>query len=193
MFREGAQMKKLLYAFMLASLTLCLSAVAAMGQSTAGVTGTVKDSNGAVIAGAEVKLTDTKTGAELNTKTNDQGVYEFQKVAPGTGYTLTFTNAGFQTLVINEVALGVGVTSTHNAEMTIEEVSGTVVVTASNEVTLNTSDASIGNVIGERRLKDLPIQSRNSPAALIGLQPGVVGNDVRSEVRRVGNVVRALR
>src|SRR5215510_14628656 len=65
MLREGAQMKKLLYAFMLATLTLCLSAVVAMAQSTAGVTGIVKDSNGAVIAGAEVKLTDKKTGTEL--------------------------------------------------------------------------------------------------------------------------------
>ena len=185
-------MKKLLYAFMLASLTLCLSAVVAMAQSSAGVTGTVKDSNGAVIAGAEVKLTDTKTGAELNTKTNDQGVYSFQKVAPGTGYKLTFTNAGFQTLIINEVALGVDTTSTHNAELTIGEVSGTVVVTASNEVTLNTSDASIGNVIGERRLKELPIQLRNSPAALIGLQPGVVGNNVGATGgNRIGSVTGA--
>jgi hypothetical protein len=185
-------MKKLLYAFMLASLTLCLSVVSAMAQSTAGVTGIVKDSNGAVIAGAEVKLTDKKTGTELTTKTNDQGVYDFQKVAPGTGYTLTFTNPGFQTLVINDVALGVGVTSTHNAEMTIGEVTGTVVVTASNEVTLNTSDASIGNVIGERRLKELPIQIRNSPAALIGLQPGVVGNNVGATgTNRIGSVTGA--
>ena len=185
-------MKKLLYAFMLATLTLALSAVAAMAQSTAGVTGTVKDSNGAVIAGADVKLTDTKTGAELATKTNDQGVYEFQKVAPGTGFTLTFTQAGFQTLVSNDVALGVATTSTHNAELTIGEVSGTVVVTASNEVTLNTTDASIGNVIGERRLKELPIQIRNSPAALIGLQPGVVGNNVGATgTNRIGSVTGA--
>lgn len=185
-------MKKLLYAFMLASLTLCLSAVAAMAQSSAGVTGTVKDSNGAVVAGADVKLTDTKTGLELTTKTNDQGVYIFQKVPPGTGYTLTFTNSGFQTLVINDVALGVDTTSTHNAELTIGEVSGTVVVTASNEVTLNTTDASIGNVIGERRLKELPIQIRNSPAALIGLQPGVVGNNVGATgTNRIGSVTGA--
>jgi hypothetical protein len=182
-------MKKLVFAFMLATLTLCFSAVVASAQSTAGVTGTVKDSNGAVIAGADVKLTDTKTGVELNTKTNDQGVYNFPRVAPGQGYKLTFTASGFQTLVINDVALGVGNVETHNAEMTIGEVSGTVVVTASNEVTLNTTDASIGNVIGERRLKELPIQIRNSPAALIGLQPGVVGNNVgTTTTNRVGSV-----
>jgi len=182
-------MKKLLFAFMLAALTLSLSAVVGFAQSTAGVTGTVKDSNGAVIAGADVKLTDTKTGIELATKTNDQGVYNFPKVAPGQGYKLTFTAPGFQTLVINDVALGVGTVETHNAEMIIGEVSGTVVVTASNEVTLNTTDASVGNVIGERRLKELPIQIRNSPAALIGLQPGVVGNNVGTgTTNRVGSV-----
>jgi hypothetical protein len=182
-------MKKVLFTFMLATLTLCFFVVSASAQSTAGVTGTVKDSNGAVIAGADVKLTDTKTGVELTTKTNDQGVYNFPKVAPGTGYKLTFTAPGFQTLVINDVALGVGNVETHNAEMTIGEVSGTVVVTASNEVTLNTTDASIGNVIGERRLKELPIQIRSSPAALIGLQPGVVGNNVGTgTTNRVGSV-----
>jgi hypothetical protein len=182
-------MKKLLFTFMLATLTLCFFAISASAQSTAGLTGIVRDSNGAVIAGADVKLTDTKTGTELTTKTNDQGVYNFPKVLPGQGYKLTLTAPGFQTLIINDVALGVGTVETHNAEMTIGEVSGTVVVTASNEVTLNTTDASIGNVIGERRLKELPIQIRNSPAALIGLQPGVVGNNVGTTTgNRVGSV-----
>lgn len=182
-------MKKLLFTFILATLTLCFFAISASAQSTAGLTGIVRDSNGAVIAGADVKLTDTKTGTELTTKTNDQGVYNFPKVAPGHGYKLTLTAPGFQTLVINDVALGVGNVETHNAEMTIGEVSGTVVVTASNEVTLNTTDASVGNVIGERRLKELPIQIRNSPAALIGLQPGVVGNNVgTTTTNRVGSV-----
>ena len=182
-------MKKYLLTLILASLTLCFSATLASAQNTSGVTGVVKDGTGAVVAGADVKLTDTKTGTEQTTKTNDQGVYSFNKVAPGQGYTISITASGFQTLVINDVALGVGNTETHNAELTIGEVSGTVVVTASNEVTLNTTDASIGNVIGERRMKELPIQIRSSPAALISLQPGVVGNNVGTgTTNRVGSV-----
>ena len=182
-------MKKYLLTLILASLTLCFSATLASAQNTSGVTGVVKDGTGAVVAGADVKLTDTKTGTEQITKTNDQGVYAFNKVAPGQGYTITITASGFQTLVINDVALGVGNVETHNAELTIGEVSGTVVVTASNEVTLNTTDASIGNVISERRLKELPIQIRSSPAALISLQPGVVGNNVGTgTTNRVGSV-----
>ena len=182
-------MKKYVFALILASLTLCFSAGVASAQNTSAVTGTVRDANGAVVAGADVKLTDTKTGTEQTTQSNDQGVYAFNKVAPGPGYKLTFTSKGFQTLIINDVALGVGNIETHNAELTIGEVSGTVVVTASNEVTLNTTDASIGNVISERRLKELPIQIRSSPAALISLQPGVVGNNVGvTGGNRIGSV-----
>src|SRR5262247_3252247 len=121
---EGVHMKKYLFTLVLASLTFCFSATLASAQQTSGVTGIVRDSTGAVVAGADVKLTDPKTGTEQTTKTNDLGVYAFNRVAPGQGYTLTFTAPGFQTLVINDVALGVGVVETHNAELTIGEVTG---------------------------------------------------------------------
>jgi len=65
-------MKKYLLTLILASLTLCFSATLASAQNTSGVTGVVKDGTGAVVAGADVKLTDTKTGTEQTTKTNDQ-------------------------------------------------------------------------------------------------------------------------
>jgi hypothetical protein len=172
------------------SLLLLLCPIVAFSQAgTSGVTGVVTDTTGAVVAGATVTLTDTKTSKELSTTTDDQGVYRFNQVTPGTGYTLTFSSPGFQTLVIKDVALGVGQIETHNAQMPVGAVTGTVEVTASNEATLNTTDASIGNVIDERRLKELPIQIRSSPASLIGLQPGVVGNNVGTgAANRVGSV-----
>src|SRR5262249_1107227 len=69
-------------------------------------------------------------------------------------------------------------------------VTNTVTVTSSGEGTLNTTDASIGNVISRRRLQELPIQIRNTPAALIGLQPGVIGNNVGTgNANRVGSVI----
>jgi hypothetical protein len=181
-------MKKLTQAAILVSLTLCLVATA-FAQNTAGVTGIVTDPAGGVIAGAEVTLTDTKTAKEQTTTTNDQGVYNFVRMSPGPGYKLTFKAPGFQTLVVDNVALGVGITETHNAQLPVGELTSTVVVTSQSEATLNTTDASIGNVIDQRRLSELPIQLRNSPAALIGLQPGVVGNNVgTATTNRVGSV-----
>jgi hypothetical protein len=175
--------------FILALLAVFLLATAALGQNTSGVTGVVTDPNGAVVSGATVKLTDTKTKLEQSTTTNDQGIYSFVKIAPGTGYQLTFTAQGFQTLVISDLALGVGITETHNAQLPLGAVSNTVTVTSAGEATLNTTDATIGNVINTRQMSDLPIQIRNSPAALIGLQPGAIGNNVGTgSTNRVGSV-----
>src|SRR6185369_12631726 len=127
-------------------------------QAVSGVTGIVSDANGAAIPGVEVKLTNTKTGSELTTKTNDEGVYQFTNVQPGSDYKLTFAIANFQTLSLTSVTLGVGRTETHNAVLTAGNVSAVVEVTSSSEVTLNTTDASIGNVIDTRQLRELPIQ-----------------------------------
>lgn len=185
-------MKKYLFTLILASLTFCFSAALASAQNTAGVTGIVTDPAGGVISGAEVKLTDTKTSKELTTTTNDQGVYSFLRLAPGQGYKLSFSAPGFQTFVLENIALGVATVETHNAQLTVGEVTSTVVVTSQSEATLNTTDATIGNVIDQRRMVELPIQLRNSPAALIGLQPGVVGNNVgTTTTNRVGSVTGA--
>jgi hypothetical protein len=178
--------------FIFTVLTLCLFAATALAQSTSSVTGVVRDPTGAAIAGVDVKLTDTKTSQEWTTKTSDEGVYSFLKVPPGQAYMLTFGATGFETLVVNNVALGVANTETYNVQLTIGQISTTVNITAEAGATLNTTDASIGNVIEERRLKELPIQIRNSPAALIGLQPGVVGNNVgASGSSRIGSVTGA--
>jgi hypothetical protein len=178
-------MKRLIFA----SLTICFLSAIAFGQSVSNVTGVVTDPNGAVVAGATVKLANTKTGFDQSTTTNDQGTYSFVKIAPGAGYSITVTASGFQTYVITDVALGVGATETHNVELPVGAVNNTVTVTSTGEATLNTTDASIANVIDQRRMSDLPIQLRNSPAALLGLSAGVIGNNIGTgTTNRVGSV-----
>ncbi|HYV13821.1 MAG TPA: carboxypeptidase-like regulatory domain-containing protein, partial [Pyrinomonadaceae bacterium] len=72
-------------------------------SSTSAVTGTVTDAQGAVIAGVNVKLIDSKTSQERTTTTNDQGVYLFAQVPPGQGYTLKFSATGFESLELNGI------------------------------------------------------------------------------------------
>lgn len=173
-------------------LALPLAAPAQVTSSTSSVTGVVTDPNGAVVSGATVVLRDTRTSKELTATTDEQGSYRFAQVQPSEGYTITVTAAGFQTLTLSDVALRVGNIETHNVQLTAGQVTETVSVTASNEATLNTTDASIGNVIERRRMVDLPVQFRGSPAALIGLQPGVIGNNVgTAAANRVGSVTGA--
>lgn len=172
------------------SLLLMLFPVIASAQAVSGATGVVTDTTGALVPGANVTLTDTKTSQVLTTKTNDEGVYIFQNVSPGAGYRLEFSVQGFQTSAISDVTLGVGRTETFNSTLSAAGAGTTTVdVVAASGDTLNTTDASLGNIIDTRQLRELPIQIRSSPASLIGLQPGVVGNNLGTgTTNRVGSV-----
>lgn len=182
-------MNKLILIFMM----VAVSSAVALAQGVSGVTGIVADPTGAVIPGAQVVLLDTKTSRELTTTTNDQGVYIFNNVPPGAGYRLTITAPNFQTTVLNDISLGIARVETHDVRLTAGQVSETVtVMTQAGEATLNTTDASVGNVINERQLRELPIQLRDNPAALLGLQPGVIGDNVGTgATNRVGSVTGA--
>lgn len=181
-----------LSSLLIMSLLLLLSPIMVSAQAVSGVTGIVSDPSGAVIPGVQVTLLDTKTSRELTTTTNEEGVYAFNNVQPGAGYRLTFTGQGFQTSILNDVQLGIGRTETHNAQLQTGSVAATVEITSSNEATLNTTDASVGNVINERQIRELPIQFRDNPAALLGLQPGVIGNNSGTgATNRVGSVTGA--
>jgi hypothetical protein len=160
------------------SLLLVILPVVGLGQQTSSLLGVVTDRNGAAINGVDVKLTDTKTSKERSVKTNEQGIYAFNKIPPGTGYLLTFSAQGFDTVVIKNITVGVGLAETQHAELPVGQVTNTAEVVSSGGATLNITDASIGNVIDPRRLNELPIQIRESPAALLGLQPGVVGTNM---------------
>ena len=172
------------------AFALIALAQVAFSQATSGVTGVVSDATGRVVPGVAVTLLDTKTDRTFTTTTNDEGSYTFNNVQPGEAYRLTFGAAGFQTLSLSNVTLGVAKVETYDATLTAGDVSATVDVVASGTGdTLNTTDPSIGNVIDTRQLRELPIQIRASPAALIGLQPGVVGNNVgTTTTNRVGSV-----
>jgi hypothetical protein len=182
-------MKQLL----LVTVMILAAATASLAQSVSGVRGIVSDPAGAVVPGVQVTLTDTKTSRDLTTTTNDQGTYAFSNVPPGAGYKLTFSKTSFQTLVLNDIALGVARTETHDAQLSAGQVTETVTVSSTTgEATLNTTDASVGNVINERQIRELPIQLRDNPAALLGLQPGVIGDNVGTgNVNRVGSVTGA--
>src|SRR5687768_10263899 len=74
---------------------------------TASVTGTVRDSSGAVMPATTVTLTNVDTGVSLTRTTNDAGLYEFTTVRPGL-YVLTGQKAGFTVALIDGVQVQVG-------------------------------------------------------------------------------------
>ena len=143
-------------------------------QDVAAITGVVADSSGAVVPGATVALENPQTGATYTTVSNGVGSYTINEVKPGPGYKITFTRDGFKPTVISGIYLNVDTTRTQDAKMVVGGAAQTVEVSATNQnVTLDTTDATIGNNFQVQFLNDLPIANRDSPAALFTQQPGV--------------------
>lgn len=143
-------------------------------SSTSSITGTVTDMTGAIVPGASVTLTNPATGASYKAVTNGEGTYVIAGVPPGPGYKETVTAQGFQTVMLSGLYMNVAVTRTQDIKLAVGSVSQTIAVSASNEdVTLNTSDATVGNNFQVQYMNDLPISLRDSPLALLTQQPGM--------------------
>jgi hypothetical protein len=147
-------------------------------QQFSSVNGVVFDKSGASISGATVTLENSAIGLHAIATTNDLGYYQFLRVTPADGYQLSFSKQDFRTVVLNGLSFGVSSAETHNATLELGGTTQTVEVKEAGESTLDTTEATIGNVISSREVADLPIQARLNPAALMQLQPGV--NDAGS-------------
>jgi hypothetical protein len=146
-------------------------------QDSSSMTGVVTDSSGALIPGVTVTLTNGSTGVSYTETTDNTGTYRFPNVPPNPGYKAVFSHAGFSNEEISNIALSVGITRTQNARLKVGATE-TVSVSASNEVvTLNTTDASIGNNMDVQQLNELPIYDRTfGISTLFYQQPGVDSN-----------------
>src|ERR1051326_1589508 len=146
----------------------------ANAQDVASLTGIVTDISGAVIADADVQLVDTKTSTTYNSKTNDAGAYFFPRLLPGPGYTVTVSKEGFDTTIVSDIYLAVNTTHTQNAQLKVGRTNETIEVNGlGSSVSLNTTDAAVGNSVDMNMVHELPVQLRDSPAALLAYQPGV--------------------
>lgn len=156
-------------------LLIALSySMALQAQDVASMTGLVTDTTGAVIPGANVELVNTATNSVYKTTTNEIGTYTIANAIPGPGYKVTFSRDGFQSVAITGLYLNVSATRTQNAKLPVGTATQSVEVSAQSEnVTLNTTDATVGNNFEVQFLNDLPVANRDSPAALFTQQPGI--------------------
>jgi Carboxypeptidase regulatory-like domain len=158
--------------------------------SMASITGTVTDLTGAVVPGAIVELSNPATGQNYKTVTNQEGSYTIADITPGPGYKETVSRDGFETTVLNGLYLNVAVTRSQNVKLAVGSVAETVSVSAENQdVTLNTTDATVGNNFQVQFLNELPVALRDSPAALFTQQPGMTNDGASTGSRTDQNRV----
>lgn len=143
----------------------------AQTATTGTVLGIVTDPSGGVVAGANVELSNTATGAKASMLSGGAGQFAFPNVSPGT-YSVAVTSKGFRTSVVEGVVVQVNTSSTANVKLTLGETTSTVSVTASEaQLELQTADATVGDVITTQPLLRLPTRLRQAQELLM-LQPG---------------------
>ena len=152
--------------------------VFAQSQDARGnIVGRVLDPSGAVIPGTEVKGVSDTTGVVISTKTNAAGNYVLPFLIPGM-YSVTAEIQGFRKFERKNVQIRVNENVSLDIQMTVGEVSESVQVTAESPL-LQTSEASLGQVVDERRITELPLFAGNA-MDLVHLAPGTVnGTDMR--------------
>ena len=161
---------KCLTVFFMAAFFLTFTNLAFGQAAITSLRGTVTDPTGAVVAGAQVEASDNAKGFHATRTTGGDGTYEFPQLSPGS-YTITAAGAGFARqsrtaeLLVSQPAT-INFALSVNASTTTVEVSSVV-------QTLNTTDATIGNAVGNSTIQALPMEGRNVPD-LLSLQPGVV-------------------
>ena len=163
------------YGLMLAFISLLgLSAIMAFGQAIDGnVVGTVTDSQGAAVVGAEVTATNISTNVVVSGKTNGTGEYRFDHLLVGT-YRITAKSAGFRT-VSEQVDVEVSKTATRNLALTLGATSETVEVSGVPP-TLDTTTAQIQSDYETRETQDLPTASVNLGVLNLSLLQAGVGS-----------------
>jgi hypothetical protein len=132
--------------------------------------GTVTDPSGGTVPNATVVIESQASGFHMTRATDGSGAYEFPQIPPGK-YKITVKVPGFGTQS-KEAELLVNQPATINFGMSVQSASEVVEVSAAAQ-TLNMTDATIGNSVGNSTIEALPIEGRNVPD-LLSLQPGVL-------------------
>ncbi len=163
----------------LGTIVICVAAICVLvvtspitsGQAVnATLLGTVMDSSGAVVAGAKVTITETKTGVSRTTTTNDSGNYNFSDLAPGQ-YEVAVESQGFKKAVRS--AVDVLVNSDVRVNLTLQPGTATETVIVTAEVPILQTDRSdTGRKIEERQVEDLPLGFNRNLQGLLNLVPG---------------------
>lgn len=134
------------------------------------IRGTVMDNSGAVIPGAKVKAISNETGVSAEATANESGLYNIPYLIPGF-YRLTVEQSGFKTFLRDRIE--VRVSETVEVPISLEVGSLTETVEVKDESpALETANASLGQVIDQRRITELPQRGAN-PLELALLTPGV--------------------
>ncbi|MDX2269183.1 MAG: carboxypeptidase regulatory-like domain-containing protein [Bryobacter sp.] len=157
--------------------------------ATGSIVGTVLDPAGAAAPGASIVVTNLATNDAARTQTTGEGNYLVPLLRPGT-YKIEVNLAGFKKFVQEGIVLQVQQQARLDITLAVGDVTESVSVTADASV-LETTSSSIGKVVDNKRILDLPLNTRNV-YGLIYLTPGVAGG-IGNSHNQLGYSVNGVR
>jgi Carboxypeptidase regulatory-like domain/TonB dependent receptor len=156
-------------------LVIALGAGAFAQTTNATLGGTVSDASRALIPGVTVTATNTQTGIVSMGVTNETGSYNFPSLQSGT-YKVSAELPGFQTQIYNDVSLGVSQQVRLNFALQVSGQSQSVEVNVAADTLIATTSSSVGSVLPEYKVRDLPLATRNV-LDLVGTAAGTQGSN----------------
>lgn len=130
------------------------------------------DPSDAAVPGAAMKLTNTNTGLSLSVQADQGGAFQFLQIPPGT-YVLGASSTGFQTYRREGISVAAGSSVVVPVQLVVGDVSQTIEVQGGAPL-LELDTSSVGTVMDQKRLQDLPLIARNA-LGLANLVPTVRG------------------
>src|SRR5256712_2779529 len=154
-----------------ATLLLTTALTAAAQQNTGTILGIVKDSSGAVVPGASIIILNEETSLTRTVTTGENGAFRAPALPVGR-YTVRVELAGFQAQAQVGLILEVAQELVVNPTLEVGTVTQQEVVVSAEAPLVNTTSSTLGTVVNEHSISDLPLNGRNY-ADLTMLQPGV--------------------
>lgn len=152
-----------------AALTALVFSALAVGQ-TASIKGTVTDSTGAVIVGADVAAHNLDNNSTRTATTGDTGAYAITNLAAG-HYDITVSRTGFKVFKVQKVELTVDQSLTTNARLDAGSTGEEIQVLGTDIPPVDLDTAQVSNLVDSRQMQDLPLITRD-PYSLVLLSPG---------------------
>jgi hypothetical protein len=152
-------MRRIVFCVSSGLLMSALSCAMIFGQATAQISGAAKDQSGAVLPGVEISMTQTDTGISRTAVTNETGSFVLPNLPLGP-YRFEASLPGFRTYVQTGIVLQVNSSPVINVVLQVGQVSEQVEVEA-NAALVETRSSTVGVVMENARILELPLNGRN--------------------------------
>jgi hypothetical protein len=153
------------------AMLLCVLMATAAFSQNAQLGGIVTDPSGGLIPGVTITVTNTETGVVTNAITNESGAYSFPSLQPGRAYRVSASLPGFQTKAVTDIELATA-SVRQNFQLQLSSTQTTVEVSADSTDAISANSASVGDVLPESRINNLPLVG-NNVLSLLSVLPGV--------------------